>query len=532
MTQQAHSAEDKYIDDMEQDVARIKEATVKSFLKPDWYIVSLHRGLIQDYTFLQNVLRAQERVDAIRAISPVIYDVRAHFPVWGRTISSLKGLNGLDTDEFYAAMMPLDAVGAQFVYYEGEIYLTSAYRFETPDSFSIVIRLDKQEIGNTLKKLNSMEGAMTLLLRKDTGEILASSGAPYPAGPPVALPAMEQPSGAVTAEIGGRQYICVYRSSAYLGFTLVTLLPAADLYKPLEIYYVLMIIFTGIVLLTIASFIFYVYRVVGRPIKRLMRAFESMEKGDFGVRLVPDAQDEFAYLYTSFDHMAENTEHLISEVYEKGLLVERARLKHLQAQINPHFLYNSFYTLHRMIKIGDIENAEIFSAKLGKYFQYVTRDAEDAVALKTEAEHAGTYADIMSVRYGGAVSIEAGSLPAGWENLRVPRLILQPLIENAFEHGMKQRTGKGIVRISFTADGDRLYISVDDNGNGMDEEELHALNARISDGQGISEITGLANIHRRVRLTFGEGSGIAVSQSELGGTRVTLTLQRPAEDKA
>ena len=120
-------------------------------------------------------------------------------------------------------------------------------------------------------------------------------------------------------------------------------------------------------------------------------------------------------------------------------MIQRAELKQLQSQINPHFLFNSYFLLHRLIKSRNFERAVEISKNMGTYFQFITRNASDTVSLLREYEHAEIYADIQSLRFEGRIAVEVEPLPLCCQSIMVPRLIIQPSIENAFAHRLENK---------------------------------------------------------------------------------------------
>lgn len=530
LTESIYITENIYIKSMEQDIMFLNKQKFLSTMKQDWSLLSTKRGYINNYDTLQVVLYAQERLQAIRNSSLYIDDVSAHFPSWGRTLSAKSGLMDFKTDEFNNVRMPLAAEGAQFVYYDDGIYLTSAYKYKYPVTFSIVLKLDMQEIALSLSKLNILNKSYSMLVKSDTGKLLAISSDKVPSKALEVINKLNEVHGNFNLNIDDTKYICVYDSSKYLGFTVVNLMPATELYKSLSIYYVLIWLFSAVVILTIVIYIYYIHKTIGKPMHVLINAFKQMEKGNFGVRVKSNINSDFDMLYDSFNHMTEHIQHLIDEVYEKEILVQGANLKQLQTQINPHFLYNSFYILHRMIKLGDNENAELFSSYLGKYFKYITRNAMDEMPLSMEVEHARAYADIMAIRLGDIVSIEFDKIPEKFTNLKVPRLMLQPLLENAFEHGIKGVLREGLIQVHFNETNGDLIITIEDNGVGMAFEQLTKINEQLSNTTTNGEITGMLNIHRRLKLMYGEGYGLLISAGKLEGTRITLRLKNIRRD--
>ena len=230
--------------------------------------------------------------------------------------------------------------------------------------------------------------------------------------------------------------------------------------------------------------------------------------------------------------MLESTDRLIDQVYAQKILSQKAELKQLQSQINPHFLFNSLFILQRMVQNDEKENASRFAGYLGKYFRYVTRNAQDELPLEQEVEHARNYLEIQAVRFSNTKMV-FGELPERFKALTVPRLILQPILENAFEHGLSQISDAPGVSVRFSDDPDGLRIDVEDNGSGGDDDALIMLNERLelaSDaGQ---ESTGLINVARRINLKFGPPSRLSVSRGNMGGWQVTLFLAKGVEENA
>lgn len=221
--------------------------------------------------------------------------------------------------------------------------------------------------------------------------------------------------------------------------------------------------------------------------------------------------------------MEDQLKQLIEEVYVQKNLAQRAQLKQLQAQINPHFLYNSFFILSRRIKRGDIEGSEEFAKHLGNYFKYLTRDAADDVPLQREVEHATSYAAIQGARFAGRIRVEFGELPKEAAGILVPRLILQPILENAFRYGLENKTEQGLLRIDFRQTEEVLEIVVEDNGEEATDECIEKMKNSLKEDSG-AEVTGLINIHRRLQIYFGSEYGIYVERSQIGGVAIKMRI--------
>jgi len=259
--------------------------------------------------------------------------------------------------------------------------------------------------------------------------------------------------------------------------------------------------------------------------RQLVQAFKRVDSGDIGFSLPVNRQDEFGYMYAHFNDMLMSINRLIKDTYEQKLMLKYAELDQLQAQINPHFIYNSYYLLHRMIKSDDKENAVYFSRQMGTYFKFITRSQGNNVELSQEVEHARIYAQIQCMRFSNRISIRFDPLPDEFLNVLVPRLIVQPLLENSFEYALSDKLADGQLIVSFESAADFVIIMVDDNGEDLTDEKILELQKNLQTGDvHQSENIGLLNIHRRLQAAFpGEGR-LEILRSPLGGMRVVLHI--------
>ncbi|MBO9599869.1 MAG: histidine kinase, partial [Cohnella sp.] len=215
-------------------------------------------------------------------------------------------------------------------------------------------------------------------------------------------------------------------------------------------------------------------------------------------------------------------------VYEEQLRLQQAELKQLQAQINPHFLYNTYFILYRLAKLQDNESIAQFSQYLGEYFQYITRNGVDNVSLEMEFRHAQTYAQIQNIRFKNRIRVEFEELREPYRSILVPQLILQPLLENAYMHGLEARRKAGLIRVAVGEENGMIRITVEDNGDKLTDEKLASLQASLLVQGAEHEYTGLLNVNRRLQLRFGSEYGVHVRRGELGGLSVTLSMRAQA----
>jgi len=256
----------------------------------------------------------------------------------------------------------------------------------------------------------------------------------------------------------------------------------------------------------------------------LINAFRQVQKGNLNVRITHNWKDEFEVLSSQFNLMVERLNQLIQEVYEHTIREQQLELRQLQSQINPHFLYNSFYMVQRMAIAEDYRNVISLTQHLSEYFQFITRSSDEEIPLEKEVNHARVYTDIQLMRFGKQLTIQFAELPQSYRQLMVPRLILQPIVENAFKYGLEQKLHDWQLRISFAQLDGGLHIVVEDNGEKLTDELLQTLTNTLADRSTSAETTGLINVHRRIRLKFGEEAGITLARSELGGLKVIIRL--------
>ncbi|SDO19264.1 two-component system, sensor histidine kinase YesM [Paenibacillus sp. yr247] len=333
-----------------------------------------------------------------------------------------------------------------------------------------------------------------------------------------------QKSGVGRFELNKTSYYFAYEYSELLNGTLMVYVPESQVLGPLDwykrVFWILAVTSTGVILF----FSLWIYRLIHQPMYRLTSAFRRLEKGEFQLVLSYKRKDEFRYLYEQFNNMTQRLKQLIQDVYEQELRSNRAELKQLQSQINPHFLYNIFFLLNRILQFEDIDNAKAITRHLGSYFRYITRNSKDEVALEQEMEHIRYYISIQTIRFGRRLHVELDDLPKEASQLLVPKLILQPIVENAFEYGLEEHAEQGILHIRCLIKEEAFEIHIEENGKGLTGDELAALSERLNSTEIGMETTGIINVHRRLQLSFGKLFGLHVTRSALGGVLVTVRV--------
>lgn len=334
----------------------------------------------------------------------------------------------------------------------------------------------------------------------------------------------------INAKIQGKKYLVSYKWIPSLDSTLVIYIPQESFYQSLVRYRTWLWIVTALTAVLVLVFTMLVKRIFIKPLDTLMDGFAQVEQGDLAIKLEYRKEDAFGHLYKRFNAMCQRLSALIEQVYEQKIRAQKAELKQLQYQINPHFLYNSLFILYRMAKMNDIEGILKLSQHLGGYYQFVTKSASDEVTLCAEVQHARDYVQIQLIRYANRIAVDFPELPQELTGMMVPRLILQPLIENSYNHGLGSKLSGGILRIRIERDEEGLLISVEDNGDIMGEEGLERMRAVLASTDQLQEDGGLRNIHRRLEIRYGPGSGLALHIGEMGGLKVEVRIAGRGRD--
>lgn len=353
------------------------------------------------------------------------------------------------------------------------------------------------------------------------GSCLLYLNGEYLAGPeeaPEALRGGLPENGARIRLEGGTYYTFVSVQSAY-GFTLVNLIPARELDANSQYLFTLIAVYGLLSALLLAVFAYILSRHVHRPIRRLLQGFEQVREGALDVQIEACGPEEFFELTDGFNQMVRSLSEAMQTICDQKTYAQQMRLKQLQAQINPHFLYNTFFMLERLVDDEEFDAARATCRYLGEYFRYITYTASGQTLLREEYAHAMNYLQLQKLRYEERLIIDADALPQALWDCEVPRLILQPVLENAFNHGFSQGDAHMQMRIRIQTEGGDVRFVFE---NSASQPPLHALGLELDSRMAGEETTGMLNIHQRMRLLYGPPYGLALKQSELGGLRVEL----------
>ena len=258
----------------------------------------------------------------------------------------------------------------------------------------------------------------------------------------------------------------------------------------------------------------------------LIGALDQVEKGDLDVSLKITSGDEFERIGHSFNTMIGSIRHLLArhqELAKENLL---ATVQILESQFNPHFLFNTLESIRYMIKFGPGE-AEKMLVSLSRMLRYSIQNGKDVVTVKEEMDFISRYLQVMLYRYGDrlrySIDLEEGSRGAS-----IPRMTLQPIVENSIKYGFGEDRDCLEIRISTRIQNEVLSVIISDDGVGIRTELLEKLKANLDQGQNQTDHIGIYNVHKRIRLVYGSRYGVGIDSKIEEGTVVTLRV--PCEE--
>ena len=479
---------------------------------------------------IRSMLRVMERMSQLAGSSPFIQSAEFLAPSVSRVISDSE-VNPLSEEE-YRRINDLYLVREQtFTQIDGETCIMMPYPSyhnylkENGASYLICVKVNWQEVASFLASHSVMKDEATFLFTRD-GEAVCAVKEEAAEFDTALLHELAQTSSAFELTGNdGRAYLgsAVQSGEVNPSFMLVKLQPAQRAFSELTTQRNFFIALFILVIVINLLYMVHLWHVIYKPLNKLSRAFQQVEQGHFDLRIHHNRDDDFADIYHSFNQMNERLGELIEQAYMQTIRTQRAELKQLQSQINPHFLYNNLFMIRSLAQLGDTDMIETLAADLGEYFRYINRTGSQEAPLSMEVAHARNYAQLQDMRFSTRIHLHFEALPEEFADATVPRLILQPLIENAYQHGLKDTLSRGELHVGFEADGQDILIIVEDNGPDVTEPLIRELTASLSNPD-VQETTGMINIHRRLRLRYGEPYGLSFSRSPLGGFRAAMRI--------
>jgi len=284
---------------------------------------------------------------------------------------------------------------------------------------------------------------------------------------------------------------------------------------------IIVILLFGIVFIIIASF-FISYK-ISQPIKRLEHQMNKIEGGDFSIdSLEVKGEDEVKQLTKSFNIMISRIKQLMDQIVSEQELKRKSELKALQAQINPHFLYNTLDSIIWMNENKNYNGVTDMVSALAKLFRISISKGNEIISIENEVEHAKSYLIIQKIRYKNKFDFFI-ELPEKLKKYMTVKLILQPIIENAIYHGINKITDKGLISIVVSQQRENIQFKITDNGYGIDKQKIAIILSEKAKTESTSGV-GLNNVNERIKLSYGDSYGITINSVVDEGTTVIIEI--------
>lgn len=406
----------------------------------------------------------------------------------------------------------------------GDYYLnrTVGNNLSNPSYIGALIRLDSMR--SPLGNLNLQSGGDVLIADND-GNILTS---------PSALkdhdfrlpPEKMSKNSSFSFSRDHMKWFVVSSQSAPLGINLAIVIPNSELLQGLNVFQTIVTILPFLVLLILLVYLYYFRRMVIRPILNLLGGIHRIRNGAMETKLPASNLLEFQALNQAFNSMVVEIQDLKIDVYEERLNAQKAEMKHLQMQINPHFFLN---TLNIIFQLADLKRYELVKKTvrhLVQYFRFMLQAKNHDLTLEQELDHIRNYLEIQKMRYQQSFEFRI-TMDDELRHACIPSLIVQPFVENAMLHGISLKAEIFRLEISAMrseAPDDMMIIEVSDNGKGMSAEKLAELNSSEYMPASEDRHIGIWNVRKRLEMRYQERASISFSENDPSGFRVTLRL--------
>ncbi|RTE10888.1 cache domain-containing sensor histidine kinase [Paenibacillus whitsoniae] len=347
--------------------------------------------------------------------------------------------------------------------------------------------------------------------------------------PSTAMLASKQ--GYLTEKIEGSSYFIAYTTSRVTGWTYYNLISYNNIFKKKNDLRFALLVVVLLSLLTVIAISYRVARGITKPIENLSMQMKQAEKGDFGEIVLEetDRSDEVGYLQRRFLIMIQRIEALIEENYTRQIMLKDTEFRALQAQINPHFLYNTLTSINWIARVGGQHKISTMVESLSRLLRNAMNNQVEVITLGEEIGLLQDYMNIQKVRYESELQFNL-SVDERFYSYQIPKMLLQPIVENAIKHGLENMLESCTITVEAAETTEIIEVSVSDNGPGMEEEFLERLRAFeiTSKGTGI----GLKNINERLKLMYGEQAGLRFKSTVGLGTCVTVSIPKEGENHA
>ncbi|MCL6459267.1 MAG: histidine kinase [Gorillibacterium sp.] len=443
----------------------------------------------------------------------------------------LRALTGLES--YWIGAEPTDIFYDKFDH-PYQVTVSRTLRLDSTKIYGyVIVTIMEDQLHDIFADLSA---GQKVVLLDETGTVVSSGdsksiGKPFPYAA-----ATDNLKASSILAIDGAKYLVAQQPVSFAGWRLVLMQPYKESIVDISsifnrVFVIQLVSFFGFLILLIT-----LVRAFTKPLVRLSKVTTAVQRGNLLVRSGVRGNDEIGRLGLLFDQMLDRVNEMIAEVSDTQARKRKAELRMLQAQINPHFLFNVLNSIRmKVMKRGDPDSAKMISSLSILLRMTISRE-EDEIFLHEEIDLVSHYVSLMNLRQKQESTLQLDIAPEAFL-IKVPRFFLQPLVENALIHGLSQQPG--MIRIRATIEARYLVLTVEDNGRGMDASELELIHRKIEareagapvkgDAKSSFSSMGLDNVIERMRMLFGETFAIEV-HSQLGiGTVIEMHIPHRGE---
>jgi len=315
-------------------------------------------------------------------------------------------------------------------------------------------------------------------------------------------------------------YIVIRRPLPLPGLTLLCYVPVGSVSENAGSIVQAMIVIILVCLIILFALVWIFSHTILKPLRHLNKKMMQVEDGNLQISVNSRARDEIGELTNRFGRMLGRINELIREMYQNKIVQKEAEMKALQSQINPHFLYNSLSIINwKAVQLGADDIGRIVTS-LSRFYRTALNKGSNVIAVRDEIANVISYLDIQLIMHDYSFDVDY-AIDDGIYEFDMIHLVLQPIVENAIEHGIDLKTdGRGLLAIRGAADGDEIVITIEDNGPGIEPDVRKQLLTAQTEGY------GLKNVQERIRLFFGEPYGIEIESEAGAGTRMRVRFPK------
>ena len=403
---------------------------------------------------------------------------------------------------------------------------TYATNIKSPDNYRnigiLTVSFNAAQISKVYSDIKDIKGSILVLTPE--GDVLFDSSNQYTGK---RYPYFKILKNSTTAFLDEECAINMVTSPNSSNVIIAGIMPKRQILSEVSIIQQTIYIISLICILVAILMLFTSVRVFSKRVKVIMQGIQSLQKGDLSARIpVKEPYDEISMIAVNFNTMCDRLEDYISKVYLSEIKQKTAELNALQAQINPHFLYNTLESISMRALTAPGDEISEMIQKLATFFRIVVRGNETIIRISEEIQNCRLYLELYEIRYGEKLEINI-HVDKDINKCGIIKLLLQPIIENSFKHGFNQNNDR--FRISVTAFQDttngEIRLTVEDNGRGIEREQLEMIKSRlIFNNLNNHDEIGIFNVDARIKTIYGKQYGIDIESGEGEGTRVTVRI--------